>query len=621
MNKDMTDTIRILVIDDEAAIRSLAITVLRQEFPNLHPVEAANALELSQALEGPGFDFVVTDYRLGWSNGIEVLRAVKRRWPDCPVIMVTGSSNEEIAVEAMKAGLDDYVTKSPSHFARLTAAARSVMERARARKESTAQLQLHTAALQAAANGIILTEPDGTISWVNPAFTALTGYGPEEVIGKNPRLLQSGKQDPSFYADLWQTISSGNVWAGELINQRKDGTLYHEEMTITPVRDAGGAIRNYIAIKQDITERKQAHEALTETLDMLRAIIHASPVAIAILETDGHVRMWNPAAERIFGWRENEVLGRPLPTIPPGKEEEHRAFRARVLADNAFTGIEVVRMRKDGAPVNISLSTAPLRNAQGRIWGIMGLMNDITERKMVEMQAKRTERLAALGQLLGGIAHELKNPLFVVTGRLQLMKEKLAGREYDALADDIQRVEEAARRMTTTTQRFLSLARPTEPHWSQCSIQSVLDSLLEFLGNELMKNRIQVVTSFAPDLPETWTESQQLQEVFLNLLLNAVQAMAAAQRKGTLTVATALEEGWIVVRIQDDGPGIAPEHMAKLFEPFFTTKQPGVGTGLGLWTVRTTLATLNGTIDCESEPGRGAIFAVRIPIVSAPTKT
>jgi len=617
----MTDTIRILVIDDEAAIRSLAITVLRQEFPNLHPVEAANALELSQALEGPGFDFVVTDYRLGWSNGIEVLRAVKRRWPDCPVIMVTGSSNEEIAVEAMKAGLDDYVTKSPSHFARLTAAARSVMERARARKESTAQLQLHTAALQAAANGIILTEPDGTISWVNPAFTALTGYGPEEVIGKNPRLLQSGKQDPSFYADLWQTISSGNVWAGELINQRKDGTLYHEEMTITPVRDTGGAIRNYIAIKQDITERKQAHASLTETLDMLRAVIHASPVAIAILETDGRVRMWNPAAERIFGWQEKEVLGRPLPTIPPGKEEEHRAFRARVLADNAFTGIEVVRMRKDGAPVNISLSTAPLRNAQGRIWGIMGLMNDITERKMMEMQANRTERLAALGQLLGGIAHELKNPLFVVTGRLQLMKEKLAGREYDALADDIQRVEEAARRMTTTTQRFLSLARPTEPHWSQCSVRAVLDSLLEFLGNELMKNRIQVVTSFAPDLPETWTESQQLQEVFLNLLLNAVQAMAAAQRKGTLTVATALEEGWIVVRIQDDGPGIAPEHMAKLFEPFFTTKQPGVGTGLGLWTVRTTLATLNGTIDCESEPGRGAIFAVRIPIVSAPTKT
>ena len=396
MNKDMTDTIRILVIDDEAAIRSLAITVLRQEFPNLHPVEAANALELSQALEGPGFDFVVTDYPLGWSNGIEVLRAVKRRWPDCPVIMVTGSSNEEIAVEAMKAGLDDYVTKSPSHFARLTAAERSVMERARARKESTAQLQLHTAALQAAANGIILTEPDGTISWVNPAFTALTGYGPEEVIGKNPRLLQSGKQDPSFYADLWQTISSGNVWAGELINQRKDGTLYHEEMTITPVRDAGGAIRNYIAIKQDITERKQAHASLTETLDMLRAVIHASPVAIAILETDGHVRMWNPAAERIFGWRENEVLGRPLPTIPPGKEEEHRAFRARVLADNAFTGIEVVRMRKDGAPVNISLSTAPLRNAQGRIWGIMGLMTDITQRKMVELQAKRTERLAAL---------------------------------------------------------------------------------------------------------------------------------------------------------------------------------------------------------------------------------
>jgi signal transduction histidine kinase len=223
--------------------------------------------------------------------------------------------------------------------------------------------------------------------------------------------------------------------------------------------------------------------------------------------------------------------------------------------------------------------------------------------------------------LLGGIAHELKNPLFVVTGRLQLMKEKLAGREYASLENDLQRIEEAARRMTTTTQRFLSLATPAKPHWSTCSIHAILDSLLEFIGHELMKSRIQVVKSFAPGLPETWTEPQQLHEAFINLVLNAVQAMTSARGKGTLTITTTGEDGWIAVRIQDDGPGIAPEHMAKLFEPFFTTKPPTVGTGLGLWTVRTTLAALNGTISCESEWGHGAIFTVRIPIVAAQTKT
>ena len=386
-------------------------------------------------------------------------------------------------------------------------------------------------------------------------------------------------------------------------------------------RGSAGKYVHSIHVMEDITERKQAHEALKDMLGMLQALIQASPEAITITETDGRIRVWNPGAERIFGWREEEVLGLPLPTTLAGPEEEYRAFCARVLGGDTFTDSEFVRQRKDGAYININLSAAPLRDARGRTWGIMSLITDITERKLLEAQAKRTDRLTVLGQLLGGIAHELKNPLFVVTGRLQLMKEKLAGREYGSLENDLQRVEEAARRMTTTTQRFLSLARPMEPHWSTCSIQAILDSLLEFIGHELMKSRIQVVKSFAPDLPETWTEPQQLNEAFMNLVLNAMQAMTSARGKGTLTIATTGEDGWIAVRIQDDGPGIAPEHMAKLFEPFFTTKPPDVGTGLGLWTVRTTLAALDGTIGCESELGRGAIFTVRIPIVAAPTKT
>ena len=134
------------------------------------------------------------------------------------------------------------------------------------RRSSEAKLRLLSAALEAAANGIVITDPEGTILWVNPAFTAVTGYTAEEALGQNPRLLKSGKHDRPFYSDLWNTILAGKVWRGELTNRRKDGTPYAEEMTITPVLDEGGTIRNFIAMKQDVTQRKRAEEKLKLTV-------------------------------------------------------------------------------------------------------------------------------------------------------------------------------------------------------------------------------------------------------------------------------------------------------------------------------------------------------------------
>jgi signal transduction histidine kinase len=247
-------------------------------------------------------------------------------------------------------------------------------------------------------------------------------------------------------------------------------------------------------------------------------------------------------------------------------------------------------------------------------------MEDITERKTMETHARRLEQLAAMGQLLGGISHEMKNPLFVLTGRLQLLKEKLAHREYDSLGSDLQKIEDAARRMTGIAQRFLTLARPTPPSIQSCSVHDILAKVLDFLSNELMKHRIRVVREWEPALSKTqiWSDPQALHQIFLNLILNAMQAMAQAHGQGTLTVAMAISNGWIEVRIQDDGPGIPPEHQARLFNPFFTTKTAGTGTGLGLWTVRVALTELKGQVTFETEVGRGTTFVVRLPLPHEP---
>jgi len=405
-------------------------------------------------------------------------------------------------------------------------------------REGEQQLYMQNMALQSAANAVMITDREGRITWTNSAFTRLTGYTAAEALGQTPRLLKSGRHDQEFYQRLWETILSGQVWRGEMTNRRKDGSLFTEELTITPVRDERGAISQFIGIQQDITERKRAEgalregeekfrnlventsdwvweinergvytycsprireilgyapeeilgktpfdlmpseeakrvaelfapisgarepfalldnvnlhkdghsviletsatpildsrgmfrgyrgidrditerkraeEALREANETLRALVRASPLAIMALDPAGNVKTWNPAAERIFGWSIEEVLGRPLPIVPDEKQEEFLALRQRVLQGESYTGVEVRRKKRDGSPIEISISTAPLRDAHGEISGIMGVVADVTERKrMVEALIRRTRQLDALRAVGTEITRELDLP-------------------------------------------------------------------------------------------------------------------------------------------------------------------------------------------------------------------
>src|ERR1022692_1392784 len=190
-----------------------------------------------------------------------------------------------------------------------------VMQRTRQLSEAVQHLNLQAAALKAAANAIVIADFHGTIIWVNHAFTTMTGYSEEEVLGKNPRLLKSGEQSDNYYAEMWSTISSGKVWKGEIVNRRKDGTTYTEEMTITPVTQGVGnaADTHFIAIKQDITERKRAEEAVQR----LAAIVEFSEDAIIGKNMEGTITSWNRGAEKIYGYTSGEVVGRDLSFLLP----------------------------------------------------------------------------------------------------------------------------------------------------------------------------------------------------------------------------------------------------------------------------------------------------------------
>jgi two-component system NtrC family sensor kinase len=334
-------------------------------------------------------------------------------------------------------------------------------------------------------------------------------------------------------------------------------------------------------------------------------------------DRSGTIMAWNTAAQKIFGYREEEVIGRPLTMLMPERYREAHQKGIERMSSNGESRVigstvELHGLRKDGAEFPLELSLGAWQTAEGTNYA--GFIRDSTERRQWEKQARQLSRVAALGQLIGALAHAMKNPLFILTGRIQMARERLAHQEYAALESDMKKIGEAGSRMNTIVDRFMTIAQPVPPHQEQCSVPAILHKALESLANELTQNSIRVATAFAPNLPEIWSDPQQLHEVFLHLMRNAVQAMTYAPEERLLTVSLAREETWVVARIQDSGPGIAPEDRADLFEPFFTTKREEQGIGLGLWIVRSTLMMLKGEVLCESEPGKGSTFIVRLPV-------
>lgn len=258
-----------------------------------------------------------------------------------------------------------------------------------ARQRDERALRLQGAALEASANAIMITDTAGNIQWVNPAFTSLTGYSAAEITGKNPRVLKSGRQKREFYKDLWDTILAGKTWHGVLVNKRKDGSIYLDEQTITPVLDSQGRVANFIAVKQDITERRRAEEALRESEDRYRALAEASHDMISLLDADGQIRYTNQFAAAQFGALPQELIGKNIADIfPPEVAARQLANIRKTLAEGEPLYVEAP-VRFGGSPIWLGSWLTPTSIQQGKAALIAS--RDITERKRAEEALRESE--------------------------------------------------------------------------------------------------------------------------------------------------------------------------------------------------------------------------------------
>ncbi|MBI4559777.1 MAG: response regulator [Candidatus Hydrogenedentes bacterium] len=535
----MEMTPRLLLVEDSPEDRSLILRVLRREFPRVDAKEITNPLELQRALDNGRFEVVITDYWLGWTNGLKVLNEVRGRYPDCPVIMCTGTGNEEVAVEAMKGGLDDYVLKSPNLVMRLPAAVRLALERARQQAAvRAAEVELRRAHAQ------------------------------------NERLLAS---IPSFLIGV---------------------------------------------------------------------------------DSDLRVTDWNAMAEKVFGLRKAEVVGKGLEDAP--LSWDRNALAKQVPAWLKLTRpvrlAELRFQRADGRDGLLGITVNPILGPNNEPEGFLLLGAEITERKVLESQLVQAQKLESIGQLAAGIAHEINTPTQFVgdntrflqgafhdLARLldqyrvlwqaakqgavnpQLLDEiesltKEADLEYlsEEIPKAIEQSLEGIQRVTKIVRAMKEFSHPGTEAKVPVDLNHAIESTVTVARNE-WKYVAEVTMNFDPSLPLVPCLPGDFNQVVLNILINSAHAIAdvvgKSGKKGQIAVSTRRDDDWAEIRISDTGTGIPETIRSRIFDPFFTTKEVGKGTGQGLAIARSVIVDKHrGTISFETEPGKGTTFIIRLPI-------
>jgi nitrogen fixation negative regulator NifL len=496
------------------------------------------------------------------------------------------------------------------HVTGVFAAARDIAERKRAER----QLILLNTALEAAANGIIVTDKDGNILWSNPAFTHMTGYAYEELTGQNPRLLKSGAQDQEFYRDLWETILAGKVWQGEIINRKKDGSFYNESQTITPVFDQRGNITNFISIKQDITEHKKSDEALQKSEEQYRSLAIATTQIIWQTDMNGEVVEDIPIWRDYTGQSEPEILGMGwINALHPADQQKTAEIWAQAVETKTPYDTEYRIKSHTGEYGYFSVRGVPIKDLEGNISGWIGTCTDITDKKQYESQLLQAEKHAVMGRMVGSVTHEINNPLQTIKNCLYLIRQ-----DTKSDSPNIEPLDMAL----SETQRLSNLVSQLRQLYRPQSVQTIRP-------NELLDIIDEVHSLLTPHLNNsdvTWQSlsglehchvncsRDQMIEVFLNICMNAIEAMQPAG--GTLSVDMIYAEGkdQVGVTISDSGPGIDPEILPHLFEPFITTKVSGLGLGLSI--CYGIIQKHGGQITVDSQPGQGTRFTIWLPIFS-----
>jgi PAS domain S-box-containing protein len=558
---------------------------------------------------------VLADYSLPQFSGLEALKIVRERGTKIPFILVTGMKNEEIAVECLKEGADDYILKSS--LRRLPGAIQNALEKRRAEWENERlEEELERSQKQ------IITIFDS----ITDAFFSVSNSW--EVKYLNPRsdvfLVKVNKRRE----DLW-----GKNWWSEF-PAPKDSVAYkalHSAMTdhkFAEFEEYYSALNSWLQVRaypaedglaiymQDVTERKRAEEKIREQANLL----DIAQDAIVVRDLDDNIVYWNNSAERIYGWKRDEAIAKNASQLLHTEADSIKHALLAVKDKGSWFG-ELNQITKMQKPLVMESRWSLVRDEYGRPKSILTINTDITDKKSIEQQFLRAQRLESVGTMASGLLHDLNNILTPIILAVPFMKEKLK----DETSQDILRtLESSVKRGEGVVRQLMSFVRGVQGEHVTLQLKHLLWELLNFVS-ETFPPMVKVRRHCPKGIWNVEGDATQLYQVLMNLSINARDAMPNG---GTLAIDLqnvvlneqeaglhfrAVPGPYVVLSVKDAGTGISPEIMNQIFDPFFTTKEPGKGTGLGLSSVLTIVKSHGGFIDVHSELGKGTEFKVFLP--------
>jgi len=455
---------------------------------------------------------------------------------------------------------------------------------------------------------VAITDPKGNITYVNDKFVEISGYSEDELIGQNHSILNSGYHPKDFFKKMWATIGTGKTWKGEIRNRAKDGSFYWVATTIVPFLNLKGKPYQYVSIRSDITSRKKAEADLKETLkevsDYKFAIDESSIVAFT--DEKGIIKSVNNKFVEISKYSREELIGQDHRILNSGyhSKDFFKNLWKTIGTGNVWKG-EIRNKAKDGSYYWVATTIVPFLNDHGKPYQYLAIRNDITERKQNEELIHRQDKLAAVGQLAAGVAHEIRNPLTSMKGYaefLQLDEEDPQRREFiDIILDEIDRV-------NNIVEEFMVLAKPKVVELEEKNIIPILKNILSLLEFEAKKRHVKLHLDVKKDIVQIECDENRLKQVFLNFIKNGIEAMPSG---GDLYVRAEVQNQNVEISIQDTGVGIPPETLKKIGEPFYTTKKNG--NGLGLMVSFKIIESHNGKVYIESEQNKGTTFKILLP--------
>jgi len=459
--------------------------------------------------------------------------------------------------------------------------------------------------------GVYFSTPQGKLLDVNPALVQMLGYGSrEELLGLAPSGLNVNPEEEPVLGRSGS--QSGSTRTREIKVRRKNGSVAICVDTSSGVIDAGKIVR-YQGTLVDVTEKRTMERQLRRQEEFRRHLLESFPDLILVLDPKATYSFVSSRIRDMLGYGPEKLLGKNIDESTDNSPELVNLYRSVANGQTALATSEYGARHQDGSWRSMLGTASPMLDTEGKPAGVIISVRDVTTEKKLEQQIIQSERLAAMGQMIGGFAHELNNPLTSILGMTELLQDhEIAENTRKQLVS----LHQQARRAAEIVQNLQYFARPPAPGRSPVNLGELIQRTLHLQAYPLRKSNITVDFLRDPSLPPIMADPNQLMQVFLNLILNADQAIRESRDKGTIRIRMGRNSDSVWVMFQDDGPGIAAEVLPHIFDPFFTTKRPGRGTGLGLSICKTLIREHSGNIDASTAPDGGAVFTITLPVAN-----